>query len=305
MKRILSTIAVLYSLVGAAAPAAGVPGALEVQHFPEAAYRNEPVSFLVSGPTGSTVEVRLGDLPLTNAVLAAGRVDLPLTLAVPGLLQFRQGERTVTFDLVLPRAGAVVAETEGFLHSSRGPAILLLDHRVPPKHSRKWEPVKVLRGLFCDDRPQVSGGWFLDSALASVAATSNSAAGAIRPLMSTNRVSVGLNGVLEAVAGLKPADVVVVRLSAVDLERGTDGYVFRMKLEWLLQALADVGIPHVFVAPPTFTDGQRERFRVFSRELELAASAHGATVLKELPAGTDALKELTRQIEAGVKLKRE
>jgi hypothetical protein len=251
---------------------------LRLVHYPEAIYSGEPATFVAAGDATNKVRALLDGTEIDAIALNEKRGEFNLKLTQPGLLRFETDGATVSFDVVTPDYKGALREADGYLFTERGPAILLTDHRHPPKHSRRWELLKAIKGLFVDTRPELASARFIGPAFAS-AGTSNTVR-RTTGLAATNCTILSPPGTFYDIHALitdtrtAPAsDITVVSLSARDLERGMPFLAYAQKLEWYLQALSTRKATYLHVIAPTFTKHQQNRFGTFLDRLRL--SAHG------------------------------
>lgn len=266
--------------------AAGQTKDFKVIQFPEAIYINEQSTFVVKAEPGARIEAHLDDKKIAADSSREPVRELNLTVSDSGMLRFQSGSKSISFHLVKPSDKVALREKDGYLHSATGCAILLTEHRHPPKHSRKWEVVKVLVRFVLDTRPKTASGTLLvDDAggevdVGAIAAHDGFPSGFWRRAGMSNTVS-RINGVVEKVGALAKTDVVLLAVSSDDLERGIGELTLRMKLEWCLQVLEHRKFKHVFVASPTLTRRQLERFPDINEAVKIAAGgnrAHPVTI---------------------------
>ncbi len=291
------------------APSPGVT--LRVSHFPTAGYLGEPLTFVLNASPGKPVRVNLNRTLLMECAPETGNTQVVLSLDRSGLLSFCQGTNTISFDVVRPSDPTAFREEAGYLYTDRGPAILLATHRVPPRHDRTWEVLRLLRRLLTDTRPIVTQGILIG------------VANLLRPLepyrtaglSSFWRMHAVTNSLSEihallggASGGLRKADVALVALAGYDLDMGMHPLEFRMKLEWYLERLARAGIPWRFLAFPTLDARRRIRYAATLEAVKTAARSHHALLLDSPPrAGTCApslwLPALETQIGSRLRLR--
>lgn len=261
--------------------AAGQTRDFKVIQFPEAAYIDEQSTFVVKAEQGAPVEAYLGDRKL--AADSSGKPVRELNLVLPdsGMLRFKSGTKSISFHVVKPSDDVRLREKDGYLYSRTGPAILLMKHRHPPKHSRKWEVVKVLVRFVFDTRPKTESGTLVYGNGAggvdvrAIAEHSGFPASFWRQVKTGNNVS-RINGMVEKAGDLPKSDVVLLAMSFDDLERGISELLLRMKLEWCLQVLEHRDFKHVFVVSPVVTKRQLERYPDVNGAVRIAAGGNSA-----------------------------
>jgi len=288
--------------------AAGQTRDFKVVQFPEAIYINEQSTFVVKAEQDAVVEAFLDDKKIAADASGKPVRELNLSLQDSGILRFRSGSKSVSFHVVKPSDDVELHEKDGYMHSKTGCAILLAKHRHPPKHSRKWEVVKVLLRFALDTRPKVASGTLLacgavgDIEPESIVDRKGFASGFWRHVESSNTVS-RINGVVEKVKSLPSTDLVLLVLSPDDLERGINELTLRMKLEWCLQVLERRKFKHVFVVSPVLGRRRLERFPDVTGAVKIAAGGnrgHPVTIFstnEKKPLTTD---EWISQVESAM-----
>lgn len=262
--------------------AAGQTGVFKITQFPEAMYINEQSTFVVKTEEGARVDAFLDDRKVASSSSGNAVCELNLSISESGLLRFVSGSSAISFHVVKPSDGVELREKGGYLHSGTACAILLAEHRHPPKHSRKWEVVKVLLRFVVDTRPRIESGTIVAGDVArgidadAISEHGGFSTGFWRHVVLSNTVS-RINSLVEKVPVLKKTDAVVFALSSDDLERGITELMLRMKLEWCLQVLEHREFKHVFVVAPTLVKHQVERFPDVNAAVRIAAGGNGAS----------------------------
>ncbi len=286
MKTILTVLILLLAGSGWLA-AAELQMRFQVTHFPQEAYLNERVTFILSGQPGSSAEVFLNERKLSSGIFQTDRLEFNLSFKASGILRFTQGREAYAFHLVLPETKAKLRQQDGFLYSGKGPVILLTRHLHPPKHDRTWETVKIVRSLVGDTRPAVKsaalvGGAFLPRGdLAALGEFS----GVGSKFWRHCPAGPGLFELNSLIAGrdqLQPADALILALSTRDLERGVTSLGYRLRLEWYLQSLRRHKFKHVFVLSLPFDRRSQARFPEITGHLRLAAASNRAVFIEGL-----------------------
>lgn len=285
---------------------------LRITQFPEAVYATEPATFVANGTPGNKVRVVLDTTKLAEAVLKDGHCEINLTLTQPGLLRFESGSASTTFDLIAPTYNGAIRETDGYLFTDNAPAILLTEHRHPPKHNRRWELLKILKGVFVDTRPQVTsirfiGSIFSSTSVGNVLTDATGLAPSACRFVAPKTAFYEINALIASARNPAAADVTLVGLGACDLERGIAVLTYAQKVEWYLQALTANASPHLHLICPRFTPREERRYKDVIARLTLSALGNDALLvsLATLPgaAGETApawaeqiLKDITRKV---------
>ncbi|MCK5849507.1 MAG: hypothetical protein KAH23_01235 [Kiritimatiellae bacterium] len=281
MKPSYSAILIVFCACFLCLNAVGQTHKFEVTQYPEAAYINEQNLFVVKTQPETKVEIYLDDKKLHEHVSSENTLEINLILTDSGLLRFQQGDLSISFHLVQPSDDPELNENKGYLYSKKGPAILLMEHLHPPKHSRKWETVKIFLDFFKDTRPEVTSGTLIkdkpkgDIAHQKTAMTQSFPERFWQHIEVTNTVT-WINGLAAIVPTLDPADVAVVAMAQKDLERGIDEIQLRLKLEWCLQALRHRSFKYLLVIPPHLSGENAERFPNINASISLSAAGNGA-----------------------------
>ena len=276
-RRCLSCLA-LAALV--ALPAAA--GDLIVSAYPAAAYRNEHVTFLFASAGNGELAATLEGRELGRLALAPGDNELTLALPAGGRLAFTGGATALVFQVVTPRDAVPLSVRQGHLVAADGlPAILLVEHRIPPPLDRTWETVRVLRGVVQDQRPVVrrltllGAGWLPEAERKGLASLPEPFAGFWEPAAPPAGFS-ELDGLITALPALKTAPDVCLALAGSDLEHGLPLLTFRLKLEWYLQALRQREVTRLFLVTPALPERVARRHPEVADHLRLAAEANSA-----------------------------
>ena len=252
-----------------------------VAYAPDAAYVGEKATFVLEGVPGQTVTATLNRVTLAARTFEAPSLELNLSLPEGGRLRIGDGDVSAEWEVLRPSRRPGLAETNGQLVVNGRPAILLADHRAPPKHDRRWETVSVIRRLLADPRPVVksgllAGGDFLPVHVRRRLDTFTSVHEGFWTLPETPVALYELHGLLIALDRLASSELLLVALSDRDHERGLPPLSFAIKLDWYLQAVRKRGIAHPYVAPPPFTARQRERFPHVWPQCRLSALSNRA-----------------------------
>lgn len=292
---------ILLALTAVAGRGEELPPPLKVPHFPEAVYLGEKMTFVVEAETGAEVCVEFDGVQVEKMVFPDKERELDLVLDKPGLLVFRHGSAAVSFHLVAPSDNVLLREELGFLYSDRGPVILMARHLHPPKHDRRLETWRFLKGLFSDARPDVSSGVVLcetslliDGSGLPTAQSVGTGSNFWTHVPVPERLS-EINGFITGSDTLKQADVLVLALSARDMEQGMSALEFRVKLEWCLQFFDRFKFAHMFVALPALRSDQQERFAGALESLTSAALGNRAVYLGEVARRKDARESVPRE----------
>ena len=288
--------------------AAGQTKDFKVTQFPEATYFNEQNTFVVKAEPGTVVEVYLADKKIASDSSDRPVRELNMSLPDSGMLKFQNGQKSISFHVVKPSDGVRLRERDGYLHSGTSPAILLAEHCHPPKHSRKWEVVTVLLRCVRDMRPKTTSGIMMAADVGAGVDVRAISTQAGFPSTFWRHVDVSntlsrINGFVERMDGLEQADVVVLALSGVDLERGISELALRIKLEWCLQVLCQRECSHVFVVSPPLARRQDERFPDIRDAVKMAADgnhAHASAVFSTDAKRPISTKDWVAQVTAGL-----
>jgi hypothetical protein len=315
VKRILTEIAVVYSLILSSAFAD--QDALAVTHYPEAVYMGEKAAFVVEGMPNGIIRATLGGKRIASAPAVGGRVDMDLSISSPGQLVLGSDAGvTRTFLVVAPDEKVELAERDGYLFSGELPVILLAEHKVPAKHNRKWEVLRVIKGWFSDSRPTADSGLLIGASFLTAEEL-----GKLDEITSTpdgfwsyaapGKFAYEINGLISSAQGLERRGMALVALSLTDQERGIDDCQFRIKLEWFLQALNGRGFTNLFLLPPTQDLSDEERFPDLSEDVKPIARANSAQLVNLRCGERDfsfsgetwlapALEQIKKRIKCGV-----
>lgn len=256
---------------------------LRIIHFPDAAYRDERIAFVVESHAGDAFSVRLDDYRLVKAVATTNVLELNFAIPRSGRLSFHRGKESRAFQVVRPTNDVALVEKDGYLYANDLPAVLLAEHRHIPKHDRRWETVSLLRSLFRDTRPDVHSAIVVGADFLSTndAVRIDEFAGGDGLW---THVGIdgegGLNDLAVAIRSLPPSDVVVLALSDRDLERGIGDLQFETKLAWCMQAIDRTKCAHLFLAGPPLDSDQRKRFPGLFRAANIWARSHDARFIK-------------------------
>jgi len=284
------TILRAVGLVGGGALPADEPSAptFAVAYAPAAVYRDAEAVFTTEGRAGVELDVLWNGEILSRGLTAGPRTPFAFTPRRPGVLTFRDGtERQLSFALISPQTEAALTVRDGFLAADGMPAILLAEHRHPPKMDRRWQTVSALAGLFRDPRPCVESVVWMTTRAAARDDMPDA-----EPGIDTNRcrrlvVPVDHSEILALIAQvdrLPTAQAVAVRLSDFDLERGAGWIEYRMKLEWLLQRLRQRGFLWIFLFGPVMEPERAQVFADWRDEVKTAAAGNEAFVYFPEPA---------------------
>lgn len=252
-----------------------------LSHFPDAAYVDENVTFVFTGKPDLAITATLNGKLIAQERTVSDSLEINLSLTEPGRLRLGSSTRGIEFEVLRPDPRLTLVEKGGILHTEALPAILLADHRFPPKHDRRWETVKVLRSMLGDTRPAIKssvllGGSFIPE---SDCAHLDDLFGIRKGFWSCAELPetmFEIHGMIVSMGELPRGDVLVVALSAQDHEYGIDQLGFAIKLEWYLQAIEQLRYPHVFVVDPPLNAKQAEQFPYVAPQCKLSALGNRA-----------------------------
>lgn len=247
-----------------------------VSYAPDAAYVGEKTTFVLEGAPGEVLMATLNDESLAAASFESGSLELNVSLREGGRLRIGDASGGVEWEVVRPSRRPGLAETQGRLVLNGRPAILLADHRVPPKHDRRWETVSVIRRLLADPRPAVRsgalvGGEFLPEHVRRRLDAFTALRAGFWSVPDAPVTLYELHGLLVSLDRLPSSELLLVALSDRDHQRGLPPLSFAIKLDWYLQAVRKRGIAHAYVVPPPFTARQREQFPYVEPQCRLSA----------------------------------
>lgn len=283
MKRIFTEIVLVYSLILSSVFAD--EDSLTVTHYPEAVYSGEKATFVIEGIPGGVIRATSVGERIGSAPSVGGRVDMDLSISSPGqLVLVADTGETRTFLVVSPDEKVELQERDGYLFSGELPVILLAEHKVPAKHNRKWEVLRVIKGWFSDSRPTAKSGLLMGASFLTAEETGRLDEIASTPQGFWRYAAPGkcvyeINGLISSAQDVEQRDMALIALSLADQERGIDDCQFRIKLEWLLQALNGRGFTNVFLLSPTLDLSDAERFPNLRDDVKPIARANNVQLL--------------------------
>ena len=264
--------------------------------FPQEVYLNESATFTLTGKPGEGFSVTLNDKKLGDYTIdSSGIYNCKFTFGEPGNLSFRSKEKykiqpqkepvhlEYSVRLLAASAKAKIEFIDGYLYADEMPTILLVDHKTPPKHDRKWETVKTIKNVLGTDKKKVSKGSLIG-------------AGFIKEELSSELSSKldGLNWqhyhhktalceIDQAIVDIESLDhkeLVVLALSTKDLDRGMNATRYRLRLEWLLQRIKFKEIAHPYIISFPFNQTTYQKYSAIDKEIRLAVDSNGAEFIK-------------------------
>ncbi len=273
----------MYSLI--LSPAFAGEDSLAVTHYPEAVYKGEETVLVVEGMPNGIVRATLSGKRIASESAVGGRADMDVSISESGQLVLRADDgATRTFLVVAPDEKVELEERAGYLFSGELPVILLAEHKVAAKHNRKWETLRVMKGLFCDSRPAVDSGLLIGASFLAADELGKldelaSAPDGFWSYAAPGKCAYEINGLISSVHCLERKGMALVALSLADQERGIDDCQFRIKLEWFLQALNGRGFTNLFLLPPPQDLADAERFPDLSEDVKPIARANSVQLV--------------------------
>jgi len=263
--------------LAAAPPDGREASAVRIHYLPEVAYRGERSTIVLSVPAGRTVTAALGGRGL-GGVSGGGERELNIVLPDGGILRLMCDDWQLEFRVQPPDDRSPLEVRGGCLYDRDGrPVVLLADHRpLPPEVDRRWQTLRAAASLFREDRPAVRGCTVLGGDwLAGAFPGSALGRAALTHVYAGQQVS-ELNAFAAVLPELAPLPAAVVALQGRDLVLGHGELPYRMKVEWILQALEARGAHHLFVISLPLDRYDRECFAWANPALQLAARANRA-----------------------------
>ena len=298
---ILLALRFLGPSVGAETQASPGP---RLAHVPQEAYIGERVTFVLRARPGLRASALLDGKPIARATSSDdGGLELSVVFRRGGRLRVQADDTAFEFVVVAPGSDVPLRLTDGFVYQDGVPAILLAEHRHPPKTDRRWQVLKVAKAVLHDRRPRASS--------AVLAASPPLAADELSRLPYPPGSQAGfwkqppdvpglyeIDRLIARVCAARGADLLLVALCVDDLARGMSLQRLRVRLEWLLQhAAARYGRVFVVLTPETADWCAEKRGAV-----GLAAAANGTTYLPTRATGSaaeclpEALELLRRRV---------
>lgn len=239
--------------------AVGIQGlALELD-YPTEVYASESFGFSLRGQVGLELQVTLDGERIASANFEDAAMQLTLRLEHGGALVFEAGGERCELRVVSADASVDFEERDGFLYSEGHPAILLLDHRHPPKHDRTWEGWKLVSSLFSTPDDERIG--------------SQARLGRLLPTPET--AFYDLHALILELPEAVTDDLLLLRLSPQDLKHGISDLSFRMRLEWILQRLQPMKRKQLVVMMVYEDRATWTQFKYIDSSLRLACRSHG------------------------------
>ena len=269
---------ILLSLFAGAAARCEQAAAFVVTYYPQQAYLEERATFVLAGSKGQKLTVSLGAKVVRRAVFQQDRLEVNMEFDRGGRLTFQSGAQRQVFRLLTPDAKAELEVRDGVLYAGDLPAVLLAEHRAPPKHDRTWETFRLLHHFAgAETRPRADdltlvGADFLDGG-----------PGAGLPSAwswhAVERRPYELLRVIAAHEQLADADVLLLAPSMRDLQHGCTPLAFRLRLAWLLQATANERRAGTLLVVPPRTAAMQREFPRLWHDLFLVAASHDVALI--------------------------
>ncbi|MCJ8331559.1 MAG: hypothetical protein HRT89_12975 [Lentisphaeria bacterium] len=272
-----------YYLLVIVCTAAAENQALEISYFPPAVYKNELCTFVLLGEPGSQVVVERGKNSQTHNFVK-NRLEIKIKVSTDKSICFVQGLKTICLKFVEAADADSLSYQNPHLFKGKYPAILLLEHKHPPKKDRTWEIPKLLKNkvrssLPTAKLPAFAGAEYIPKLnTEKLAAAFDSSSGKWTHLPMADKLD-EINYLISQIKQLKTHDVLIIALSMGQLEQGTSSLEFRMRLEWLLGALND-GKRLVFLISIPFEAANFSFYESYQTNMILAANSHGAKMIR-------------------------
>ncbi len=261
----------------------------ELVHVPLEAYQDEPATFAMRGTTGDEVVLKLDDKVLARKEFETDRLEINCALK-PGTLTISCKDREVQFRVLPPDTELKLRWEKGFLYADDAPVILLPKHRCPPKHDRTWEVGKILRSIFTNVKPELSGFTLVTAKSLkpddlSALSTATGTEGTLWKSPSLDETIIyEIDRVLCAEIPKDKNRALILALNGQDLTRGMAALSLRMRIEWFLQRCS--GFTAMYVVSLPLDERQRSMFPSIPTEFSLAARSNCAAFLSVLEGET-------------------
>ena len=185
--------------------------------------------------------------------------------------------------LLSPTDKAELKLEHGYLYNNKRPVILLVEHNIPPKHSRKWESVNAIKSLFGANKITVSNAsllganFYVDNVKENLVQKSS-----IKnwTQLHNHKILSELDQMLIDLQEVTHKELLVVALSTRDLDRGIDHTAFRLKLEWFLQKVDAMGFKRTYIVSFPFNRESFKKYSSVDQEIRLAADSNKAFFIK-------------------------